>query len=373
MRREIRLTIRRDATGLRQHARSGGTLARHLLRRIRDVRRGPDRVLALNGGLPAFPSRGEAGTLWWPLRPGSVDHITIDPSVRLFPGPWTDALIAYARELLVDGGQLELPPAVRARADGRRSVLSWYMQHAAEILRLSAGAGGDKGDGDAVRRLTENPGPDDAVNLTNDQRDRVNSLLATHGYLVGGLAYKAPLLARIVETLIYRSGAISHLDVGGAYGLLATELRAHSATPIAESVVVDINSGYRGLAEFMARTYDWCGDRPVQFEVGAAQDAPSTECHLATVLGALLYVPRHERRETLDRLWGLVQPGGVLVVHENIRAPSYDDAELMFEPDELDGYLSRYGTVRYFSSTTPRELTKDKVGRTTVFRAVVKE
>ena len=372
MRREIRLTIQRDAKGLRQHAQSGGTLARHLVRRIRDARRGPDRVLALNGGLPRFPTRGAAGTLWWPLRPGSIDHLTIDSAVRVFPGPWSDALAAYAGQLLADGGRLELPPALQAQGDGRLSVLHWYLEHAPEILRLAAESG-DEHDRDAVARLTERPGPDDRLKLTSDDQGRVNSLLGSHGYLVGGLAYKAPLLAHIVETLCRTSRPLSHLDIGGAYGLLATELRRHSALPIAESTVIDLNPGYRALADFLIRTYDWRGERPLRFEVGAAQDTPATECDLATVIGTLLYVPRDEVTATLDRLWGLVRSGGLLVVHENIRASSYADEKIMFEPEELDDYLGRYGEVRYFSSTTPRELTREKVGRTTVFRAVVKQ
>jgi SAM-dependent methyltransferase len=333
-----------------------------------------DASLVLYGGEPRFPGRGRPGSLWWPIAPAVVGRVEIHPSVRMFPGPWADALIGYARGLLVPGGTLEAPAAPPAAGDGGGSVLSWYLQRSPEILRTTAEAAGDAEALAALDELPERARPGDPVKLDGTSLQRLSGLIGQHGYLVGGLAYKAPILESLVLEVRVGDGRLDHLDIGGAYGLLGAELRANPALSIGETTTVDVSPVFERLAGLLSATHDMgAGGRP-RFLLGAVQDLEDfPEADLVTAIGTLLYVPRESLQGVLDRLWGALRPGGVLIVHENIKAPHYTrDFDVMFEPDELDGYLRRYGNIRYFSSTAIRELAPERVRRATVFRAVAR-
>jgi hypothetical protein len=370
--KNVLLTIARDAGARPESRLSARGLARQL---IRGGWRSRGRVLAAYGGQPRFPSPGSPGSLWWPLRAGSVDHVRIDASLRLFPGAWADALRAYAEQLLAPGGTLAADSAPGATGGGgRNSVLAWFLDGAPEILRLACESAGDELGAAAFERLARRPGPDTPPGVSGDPIDRATAVLGEHGYLVGGLAYKAPLVGGLLKTLRPNRGPGRHLDIGGAYGLLAAELRADPELAIAESVTLDANPAFGPLAARLAESRNWAPGAPPAFTCAAVEDVGSFPvADLVTAIGSLLYVPRSHLPTTLDRLWEAVEPGGLLVVHENIKAPSYSrDYDVMFEPEELDGFLGRYGTIRYFSSTRAIELRPETVRRATVFRAVVK-
>ena len=77
--------------------------------------------------------------------------------------------------------------------------------------------------------------------------------------------------------------------------------------------------------------------------------------------------------DILDRTWSSINSGGLLIVHENIKAESFKrDFDVMFEAKELDALLSKYGEIEYYNSQVYMALKPDQVENKTVFRVVQK-
>ena len=90
-------------------------------------------------------------------------------------------------------------------------------------------------------------------------------------------------------------------------------------------------------------------------------------------IGSLLYVPRNKTLTTLKKSWDALKLGGILIIHENIKASSYKrDYDVMFTVDELEGLLSSFGLIDYYSSTTNAQISQELVGSKTVFRVIQK-
>jgi len=94
---------------------------------------------------------------------------------------------------------------------------------------------------------------------------------------------------------------------------------------------------------------------------------------VVSYVGSLLYVPKELLEEVVERAWQAVAPGGVLVVHENIKHKSFKaDFDIMFTVGELDGLLEKYGDITRYASQYTQMLTKAQTGEKTVFRVVKK-
>ena len=110
--------------------------------------------------------------------------------------------------------------------------------------------------------------------------------------------------------------------------------------------------------------------------VGAAQDHPFDEgIDLVSDFASLLYMPRGDLKRTLDRAWEALNPGGIFVIHENIkrdifRSKSYYDQVFTF--DEIEDELARFGKIDRYRSSDLAPMTRDQAGDNTVFRVVQK-
>ncbi len=364
--------------------------------------------LVLNSGAVASPGTGGFGSFYYPVAPASFDRVDIDPAVRLLRGPWTSAFLSYATSLVRPGGKVSIPVygrgadakgqlsresvemhlghkaeveavsvvgGVEARVvakfddplPGPHSTLGWYLSNARDVL-LASDAGPS---GPAIELMPPRLVPGGSLTGVNSA---VESLVAQQAYYVGGIAYKGPLLAHIVRTFIPDGVGLALTDIGGGYGLLAAELLVDRDSAVTSVAVVDQSDANRALAQLLQSWLRDCSHDAFTFinsDVEAEFELP--EADVVVAIGSLLYVPRESLGGVLDRMWEAVRPGGVLVVHENIKHPSYvRDFDVMFEPHELDGFLKRFGTVRYFASSATVEMQHDRVGRATVFRVVAK-
>ncbi len=361
--------------------------------------------LAFQGrNVGAAPRVESAGSLFYPLAGGRYEAVGIGASIRYYQSAWGRALLAYACSLLTPGGRLVLAAAPGTRAQGHwdraaladflgagvasphwppwgarplavrdprppvkpPSVLTWYLDGAKELL--AAALAGKTDAAQALARL-----PDAAGELVASLPPALSDEIAQQAYYVGGMAYKAAAVARLAQAM--RAGpARSHLDIGAGYGLLGLELMAEPALGVERAVAVDHSDLNRRLASIAAQAPAAAPGR-FRFVVSTAQDYEPDERHdLVTFIGSLLYVPRPLRATVLERAYAALAPGGVLVVHENIKAPSYArDYDVMFEPDELDALLAPLGRLRYFRSTgAMTEASRGEVARSTVFRAVAR-
>lgn len=107
-----------------------------------------------------------------------------------------------------------------------------------------------------------------------------------------------------------------------------------------------------------------------------AQDYPFAEpCDVVSAFGSLLFLPRDMLDTTLGRAWDALRPGGILVVHENIRRPRFQQTNYygkMFTVAELESHLSRFGRIEYYRSTDIEPMMRLLVGDRTVFRVIRK-
>lgn len=361
------------------------------------------------GGRPG-QTPASAASLYLPADGARCKRLAIGASMRLFRGAWAEAFLAAAAMRVAPGGRLILSvydgrsgewskddaatffgrePERKSPFWHRRqlvefvcgaappaaspSILAWYLQHgldivAADALSAETGDAGKAAASDAVRRLREERSAVDTLPAS------VATAMTRQAYYVGGISYKAAGL-RFIHATVSRGRPWRHyVDVGGGYGLLGAELLLDRGVGVERATTVDISPLNRTFAGIMARTLSLPAGKTTEFveSGGEAYGYPPGISALSFV-GSLLYVAKPLRAETLGRAFAALEPGGVLIVHENIKAPSYKtDYELMFEPAELDALLATHGTIRYFSSTALQELKPAGVAAKTVFRAVVK-
>ena len=159
--------------------------------------------------------------------------------------------------------------------------------------------------------------------------------------------------------------------MGAGYGLLPAELLLDPELGVEHATATDISTLNESLAAALRAGLGASGPR-FAFALSPAQDFTfGAGVDVVSYVGSLLYVPREHLATCLDRAWGALRPGGILVIHENIRDPKYvRDFKYMFEVDELDAALSRLGPVRRFASTREQELSKADAASKTVFRVV---
>lgn len=316
-------------------------------------------------------------------------RVHLDVSFQLIQGEWAIALLRRLLEWTAPGGSLCIPlkclPGHRRTSDAvqgwvgralqgmgdpsagadelvfRRSAathrprasstLEWFMDQWKGALDIAVAG-----------RLSEFPSTEIAA-----ERVRQASAL---GYYIGGLSYKAPLLRSIMRQHSIGRGA-RIVDMGAGYGLLPAELLLDPELGVEHATATDISTLNESLAAALRAGLGASGPR-FAFALSPAQDFTfGAGVDVVSYVGSLLYVPREHLATCLDRAWGALRPGGILVIHENIRDPKYvRDFKYMFEVDELDAALSRLGPVRRFASTREQELSKADAASKTVFRVV---
>jgi SAM-dependent methyltransferase len=365
-----------------------------------------------NDGRASFPTGpGEAGSIYFAQCAGLFDAIMLDPAVRLLVSPWAKAFLAQLYRMVKPGGVLIVPAWLesekktfgRWRLDDFRTLFDAPVEAAGGgFARITRGRSTPAAPPSAARWFADNAhevllqhvienlkymhlGESSevfAAATPEAARSHGSAYLAeqrqaftkAQAYYVGGIAYKEPVIRHIIEDQLGRAGSIRIVDVGGGYGLLAAELALDPALDVAHATCVDISPlNERLAARYYADMADELHGR-FSFVRAAAQDY-AFEGQFDTILGvgSLLYVPRERLKETMHRAWAALKPGGVLIVHENIKSPRYErDYQYMFTVEEIDALLSGYGEIVRYTSNLCQRLTLEQAGEKTVFRAVRK-
>ena len=192
-------------------------------------------------------------------------------------------------------------------------------------------------------------------------------------YQLWAASAKVSVLRWILRELAVADG-LEHVDVGPGPGLVGAGLLLDRTTGVSRSTGLELRAiGPWTGCELAGPDLRDLGER-WRFRLGSASSwRGGGEIGLVTALGSLLYLPRSEGIDLLDRMWDLLASGGLLGVHENIRHPRYVvDHDVMFVRAELDAMLERFGEVQRFAATACRRLTAEEAGDKTVFRVVVK-
>lgn len=381
-----------------------------------------------NSGTLHHPKPDEAGNGLMPLPTRQFDIAVVLPSARLFANPWGQSYLANIWQAVVHEGYILV--AVGDKRGGRgqltrqelevwlgsavgalgpfavfragstplepsRSTLTWFRENMMPFLTTDLLARSGEIDVGALPG-----GPAGAEFLLNDPRhvaaysttasatrraakreseglrDALERAAGRLSYSVGGVSYKSAVVRHIIATCLAsnQQQPVHYCDLGGGIGLLAAELLLDERCPVTEAVNVDLNSINIRLAAELARTWARDFDGGFKCWAGSFADYPfTTQPDIVTLIGSLLYLPQDERFAMLRRIWEALKPGGLLIVHENIKDPRFvHDYEVMFTVDEIDSLLEPLGKVRRFASQALVEYDKAAAGERSVFRVVQK-
>lgn len=390
-------------------------------------------IFAQSGGTAGPPiHQGLAGNMLWPVGRNTFASVTIGSTLRLFDNNWSRALFRHLRESLVDGGTLWVPftderaaerkghwslkrlreffgesgrvvdqaqcVGVTRRAAGAGepsespSILAWSFANHGLLARINEGLGKADAplDQEAMRRLLEpvlEPGRplkigidpsrdkhDPAVRARIDHESRVES----EAYYIHGVSYKSALLRHIFGAQSPRRAGLAWCDHGAGAGFLAAEMLLDESVPLREAVSCD-NWPANALAAraMLAAMPERLAGR-FRFRLAGAEEYEyDRPFDVVSFIGSLLYVPKDRLEETVDRAWRALDPGGLLIVHENIKDPAFKrDFEIMFTVDQIDGLLGRYASpgspIRRWLSTATMEVSAEEAAAKSVFRVVRK-
>ncbi|MEE2705526.1 MAG: hypothetical protein VX988_00645 [Planctomycetota bacterium] len=195
----------------------------------------------------------------------------------------------------------------------------------------------------------------------------------TMSYALTGANYKSAVMGHILETRFSHDRPLRIVDHGGGLGQFVIELLLENPR-VEMAVNCDVNPLHLMLS---ARVFEFFRDLLrgryfMQLQPSEEFDYDSS-CDVISFMGSMLYLPRGGLDNTLDRGWNALNPGGLLVIHENIKHESFArDYEIMFTAEELNARLERFGKIEYYASTSCKRLPPDKVGNKCVFRVIQK-
>ena len=386
------------------------------------------RVAALDSPMLTLgPDRTVVGSLF-----GLSDYehafglIVLGRQVRTFKTPWARGLYWFLNELVEPGGELVLPvygDAAAEREHGWRaadldemfgsagepiadrwlaftvsgplpippSVFPWAVRdftgtvHERVLARASTRA---------LSALLHAPPADEVVvaglDAVRDQPQPVGEVFRADSgaspftadlarmtrsvsYLLSGVSSKAAATKHAIQTY-GQPGPQAVVDIGGATGLLAAELLLDDELDVRHGLVIELDATSIPAALRMCRGLATELSGRLHFAIVPAQDyAFARPATAITMMSSLLLVPFQERRAVLDRCWEVLEPGGVFVVYEVLKAvpPMALDA-VQYTAVTVDAELSRYGPIIRLDATTLNEITADEAGEASVFRVVSK-
>lgn len=397
-------------------SRSAATLEKSLERPLfaKLKNRADIRGFLETGGSSRLPaSISDHGSIYLCNAPGVFDQVTLDETILTIVSSWSKAFLAHLYSLVRPDGRLILPVwnGAPGRTFGRwtkqdlmeffgvevealtgtdfavvhrtsvvpdtvPSVAGWFIDNATNVLLqqayLAANEADIKPDYAAAFAVSD---PKALKSLGVGALDgRMAQFTSQHCYYVGGISFKAPLLSHIIRTHVSKKEGLRIIDMGGGYGLLAAELALDPTLNGANATCTDISDLnarlaaklYADLGDHIAGRFTFVCQPAQEFEFEGSYDAIS-------FVGSLLYVPKDRLQATIERAWNAVAPGGVLIVHENIKHPRFTrDYEVMFTVEEIDNLLECFGEIHRYASQYTHTVTKAQAGDKSVFRVVTK-
>jgi 2-polyprenyl-3-methyl-5-hydroxy-6-metoxy-1,4-benzoquinol methylase len=373
-------------------------------------------------GMP--PAGGEPTNILFASAPGTFDSVVIGISVQLFAEPWGRAFLRHCCRLIKPGGVLALPivgdkqavaqgtwSAERLTAflspqrietsagyaiitdpkpqEASESILDWFSQSASsalvvDILARYVKTAGDFGKGSEVMERLSYPGqlaaePEGtlerfALFIATQIDEEIARATKAQAYYVSGIGSKAAVVKHIIRSHLPDRHDLRLIDFGGGYGLLMAELLLDPELSVRDVVVQDIQEQNRVSALQIFSRHAAQLEGRFRFAKGRAEDFVFTQSFdVISFLQILLYVPREQQPLLLRRCWDALNPGGVLIVQENLRSPQYvRDMKYQFDSIELDQLMGEFGEIRRYLSNARKEISKDAAEEKTIYRVIQK-
>jgi|GEM_PF-3210914 len=235
------------------------------------------------------------------------------------------------------------------------SALDFFLKQKEELIQLSAGLY-----------------PDAA-----SKKEATQQALLQQAYYVGGIRYKAPIIKHIIQDYIPSSSKKKIIDMGGGYGLLCLELLLDEDLNINQATNCDISDLNQNLNKVLLSPLNKNRqkDKQCSFVLTPSENHEyGKDNDVVSFIGSLLYVDRSLTKSTVEKAFQSLRPGGILVIHENIKNPSYTaDFNKMFTYEELENLLEEFGSIDYYSSFAGKRIEKNEVKNNTVFRVIQKK
>lgn len=205
-----------------------------------------------------------------------------------------------------------------------------------------------------------------------ENQSTLNNAVSGQSYTIGGLRYKAPIISHILREA-GPDRALHLTDIGGGYGAMACELLFDPENRVEKVLVSDVSAVYLAYATHLYRTNRDRLAGKFEFSLAPMVQCDLLETDVICFIGSLLFAPKNAVTDILDRVWEKIRPGGLLIVHENIKAPRYANTreyDMMFSAETLNTLLGRYGEVKYYSSVSPKSVRNEEGKDLTLFRVV---
>ncbi|TWO72103.1 hypothetical protein FN976_05140 [Caenimonas sedimenti] len=352
------------------------------------------------------------------LPAGGLEGAMLVPPVRQFRDAYSRALLGRVHDAIRPGGAMVVPfhaPAIAKRTgfwdlawlrdvlgketrvtdDGLAvftrgpaalpapvSVLSAFFENAprlaqSHLARLQSGAAVDPAAYPELVAAAAGPaaGLRAAEAAVPDLAQGLEQFYAYITYSVTGTSYKAEAVRRFIDMYLPGKSGLRAIDIGGGIGFVDMEVLL-TCPAVAHVLNCEPVAGNLPLTSLLFGHYRERLAGRYNVTVATAQDFAFAEpVHVIYDFASLLYVPREQLPATLDRMWNALLPGGLLLVHENIRRPLFESKSYyasVFEADELEGYLRPYGEIAYFRSSDLQPMKKQDTKDLTVFRVLQK-
>ncbi len=375
------------------------------------------RFLSQDGEQGPFPENaGRAAHLLTPLPSRTATAAIIHHSLLLFSSKWSRALVEHVADSVVEGGLVILPeprtsmipligmedlvemldsPVDSMEIDSRNylcfaapprtttpstpSTLRWSIDYQDQLKS-------DEMDrAELIRRFDTDPRPafldvllaegsriqppDPTLHAPVDAA-RAGELFT---YFHAAVAPKIAFVRQLANSLdIDRE--LHHVDIGGGMGNLGAELIIDDDCRVATSLNVEFDAARLIMGRSLLDMYESRLAGNWVFQPAFAQDHGFHDrADLITSFSALLYVPRSELVACLDRAWASLNPGGMLVIYEHIKHPRFvRDHGWMFEKDELETLMRRFGDFSCISGSSLAPMANDAVAEKSVYRVLRK-
>jgi SAM-dependent methyltransferase len=395
-------------------ARNSSAVASYIEAMDGDGRFEAPRFLTRDGGLRTFPGDdSEAGHLLAPLPSRAATAVVIHHSNLLFKSSWSRAFLEHAATAVAEDGMIVVPeprpsrmplidaedlarifgpPIDSMEIDSRTylcfstpprtntpSTLRWAVDHqdalhdgerdrAALIGRFDIGTRPDPLEPLMAAGCTI-PAAEPNLHAATDA-SRAEGLFS---YFHVDVAPKMAIMSRLAsEVEIERP--LHHVDVGGGMGNLGAELILDPSNPVATSLNVEFDAARMIMGRSLLEMYESELAGNWSFQLEFAQDhAFRQQADIISMVSSMLYVPRGELLLCMERAWDSLNPGGILLFYEHIKHPRFvRDHHVMFEKDEMESMLQRFGDFDCISGTSLVSIPNEDVGEKSVYRVLRK-
>ena len=191
-------------------------------------------------------------------------------------------------------------------------------------------------------------------------------------YSVQGINSKSYSLANVFKDIFGSHQRIRWSDLGSGSGFLGIELASRFPLHVfnIDKSLAQTRLGI-DMIKCLGRLRGRCSfitSRLEQAELPDRLDA-------ITMITTLCYLPKQEQWPLLKRCWEALNPGGALIIYENIRSTAYKrDFNIMFNEIELDKVLATLGSnIGYYHALTGRRISKQMAAGKTCYRVVIKQ